>query len=146
MKKIYEQVGVMATVDPQLVDNAAATSDWVLMKYIDRVAFVVSVGATDTTVDVKLQQASDASGTGAADISGYSVTQLTADDDNKQVIIEIDAATVLAAVSTKPYVAVVVTAGNGTTGAQISAVGLGYWFDYSFPADNDLASVVQIVG
>jgi len=146
MKKLYEQVGIMATIDPQLVDAAAATSDWVYMQKIDRLMFIVKLGATDITVDVKLQQASDSSGTGAADISGYSVTQLAATDDNKQVIIEIDAAAVIAASATKPYVACVVTVGDGSNGAYIDATGLGYWYDHSMPADNDLASVVQIVG
>lgn len=146
MKKIYEQIGLMGTIDPQLVDNAAKTSDWVLMKYIDRLIGTVLVGATDITVDIKFQQASDNSGTGAADISGYSATQLSATDDNKQVIIEIDAATVMAASASKPYVALVVTVGDGSSGAQICATLQGALYDYSFPADFDLASVAEIVG
>jgi len=88
---LHEDLAVVAAIDPQTLNDASATSDWVDMSKFDEVVFVVAVGATDATVDAKLQEASDASGTGAADISGKAITQLGATDDNKQAVIRVRA-------------------------------------------------------
>jgi hypothetical protein len=119
---ITEENAIAAAIDPQALDNGSLTSDWVDMRLYNRVAFVVNVGATDTTVDAKLQSATASNGTGAADIDGKAVTQLSASDDNQQVVLEIAAEEMPADTG---YCAVVVTAGDGTTGALVSAVGVG---------------------
>jgi hypothetical protein len=135
-----EEHAIAATIDPQAVDNASQTSDWVDMSKYNRVAFIVCVGATDTTVDIKLQSATADDGTGAADISGKAATQLTATDDNKQVVIEITAEEMPANTG---YCAAVVTAGDGTSGALVCAVGLGTVARYA-PVSH-LASVAEAV-
>lgn len=139
---LSEELAVAGAIDPQLVDNAAVTSDWVAMKNGDRVMFVVSVGATDITVDAKVQQATDASGTGAADMTGKAITQIAADEDNGQVIIEVKAEELT---STNTHVAVVVTVGDGTTGAYVSAIALQGRMRYKDAANYDVASVAEIV-
>lgn len=141
-ENMSEMLPVAGAIDPQLVDDAAVTSDWVAMKNGDRVLFIVSVGATDTTVDAKVQEATDGSGTGAADITGKAVTQLTATDDNKQVVLEVKADELS---STNTHVAVVVTAGNGLTGAYVSAVAIQGSMRYKPASNFDVASVAEIV-
>lgn len=137
----YPEYAVVAAIDPQLVDNAAVTSDWASMADFDFVDFVVNVGATDITVDAKVQSADDSSGTNNTDVTGLSVTQLSATDDNKQVVLRIHR-TQLNTGDT--HVAVVVTVGDGTTGAYVSAVGLGFQSNYQPATNYDVASVAQI--
>lgn len=141
LETLYEQLAVVATIDPQLVDNNSVTSDWVDMSKARELLFVVQAGATDTTINAKLQAATDSSGTSAADITGKAITQLTATDDNDQALIHIRADEVPAG---KSHVALVVTVGDGTTGGYVSAIGLASRLRYSDPG-NDLASVVEIV-
>lgn len=65
----------------------------------ERFAWLLALGATDNTVDFKIQQASDSSGTGAKDIADggdssvkAEITQLVGTDDNKYVLIEVQTA------------------------------------------------------
>jgi hypothetical protein len=137
---LTENVSIVATVDPQLLDDGSVTSDWIDMSLYRKVSFIVNVGATDTTFDAKLQEATDDSGTSAQDITGFAITQLTANDDNKQVVIEIDATEIS---EDYTHVALVVTAGDGTLGVNVSAVGLAY--EARYVAGDHLASVVEVV-
>ena len=134
-------VALAGAIDPQLLNNAALTSDWVSLKYFAQVMFVVNFGAMDIVGDVKIQSADDNSGTNATDISGLSVTQLTATDDNKQVILSVDQSEVN---SGDTHVAVVVTAGDGAAGDYVSAVCLGFNSEYQPAYDYDVASVLEI--
>lgn len=142
MTMFLQDFALAGAIDPQILDDGSLTSDWVSIKDFKQLAFVVNVGATDTTVDVKLQSADDSSGTNAADISGKAVTQLSATDDNKQVVLRLRADQVNSA---DTHVAVVVTAGNGTVGAYVSAACLGFHSGYSPANEYDVASVAQIV-
>ena len=113
-----DYVAVAGAIDPQLVDAAAVTSDWVSLKDFASVMFVVSVGATDIEVDAKIQSATDSSGTGADDITNLAITQIADDEDDGQVILSVDQSEVAAAGDT--HVAVVVTVGDGSTGAGVA--------------------------
>lgn len=141
--KFSEQVAILGTVDPQLLDDGAANSDFADLSKFDEVAFVLSVGATDTTVDMKLQEDTAGDGNAVADISGKAITQLTgAAGDNKQAVISIRAAELTEG---KKYVRAVVTAGDGTEGANVHVLVLGIKAAHSPASDNDIASVAQIV-
>ena len=137
-----DDMAVAGAIDPQLVDNASATSDWVSLRDFDYVVFVLNVGATDITVDAKIQSADDSSGTNAADITSLAITQLGATDDNKQAVLVVRKDQ-LAAGDT--HAAIVVTVGDGTTGAYVSAVCLGFVGDYGPASQYDVASVAEIV-
>jgi hypothetical protein len=118
-----EENAIVGAIDPQTLNDGSLVSEWVDMAKYRQVAFIVAVGATDTTVDAKLQYATDNQGTGANDITGKAVTQLTAAaGDNKQVVIEIAAEDMPA---DSGYCALVVVAGSGSTGAVVGAVGIG---------------------
>jgi hypothetical protein len=146
MNPIYnpsDAVPVVATVDPQLGDNAAYTSDWVDMGKFAQVMFILLVGATDITIDAKIQSADDSSGTNAADLpTAVALTQIPGTDDNKQFILSVREDQLNTG---DTHVALVVTVGNGAVGAQISAVGLGFGSNYLPASEHDLSSVAQIV-
>lgn len=86
-----DRVAIAGSIDP---DNASAgtyTTGWVSMATFRSVMAVVAVGvmASTATLDAKLEQAKDASGTDAKDISGKAITQLTqaGTDADKQAVI-----------------------------------------------------------
>ena len=144
LEKLSQRVAVVAKIDPQLVDAAAKTSDYVDMTKFEKAIFILLVGATDITVDMKLRSFTNGSGGGGADITGKAITQYTADDDNKVAIIEITAEE-LAQVSGATHVAAVATVGDGSTGAQIALVALGGEAKYLPAVNYNLAAVKEIV-
>ncbi|MGE4338203.1 MAG: hypothetical protein AB7E55_19825 [Pigmentiphaga sp.] len=84
---------VAGVIDPDAYTAATYTTAWIDMAVFRAILAVIQVGtmATSSTVDAKIQQASDASGTGAKDVTGKAITQLTeaGTDSDKQVAIEV---------------------------------------------------------
>ena len=144
---LTEQLALVGRVSPQLVDNNTQDTAWIDMSKFRRVAFLLLLGATDIVVDFKLRSATDSSGTGAADISGKAITQLTATDDNKETWNEIraDEMAALASGAGRRYVSARVTVGDGTLGGNVAVAALAGVARNEPAADNDLATVVQIV-
>lgn len=143
---VSEAVGVVATIDPDAYAAGTVTSDWVDMSTCERIMAIVLAGTlgTGATLDAKLEQATDSSGTGAKDITGKAITQLTkiGGDDNKQAIINLSADEL--------------DVDNGYTHARLSitvsnaasdggGIVLGAGFRYGPATDNDLASVAEVV-
>jgi hypothetical protein len=62
---------------------------WVHMQNYHRAVALIWVGNAAGTVDGTLYQATDEHGTGAKAVTGKSITQLTATDDNSLVLIEL---------------------------------------------------------
>ena len=93
MRTLQDSVALVATIDPDAYTAAAYTSDYVDMSKFHRIQAMVLVGdmGASGTIDAKLVQATDSSGTGSKDISGKAITQLTqaGSDDNKQAIINL---------------------------------------------------------
>ena len=91
--KPSEVVGVVGAVDPDAYAAGTYTTGWIAAKNFTAFLAIVMAGAlgASATLDAKLQQASDASGTGAKDITGKAITQLTqaGTDDDKQVLINL---------------------------------------------------------
>lgn len=107
-------------ISPQLSDAATETSAWIPLHSGQRLIAIVRVGATDTTVDAKIQQAKDSSGTGVKDVTGAEITQLTGTDDNKHVGIDLELAGNIDQANGFCYGRLSITAGDGTTGANIA--------------------------
>lgn len=87
-----EKVRVIAAINPASYAAGAQNSPWVSLAAYEEVMAIVQAGAlgTNSTVDAKLQQAQDSSGTGAKDIASKAITQLTqagSDKSNKQAVI-----------------------------------------------------------
>ena len=107
------------------------------------IVFAGTLGSS-TTVDAKLEQASDSSGTGAKDITGKSITQITqaGTDYDKQALInchseELDVANGF------NHVRLSITVATATS--DVGGVVLGFAPRVSPVSGNDLASVDEII-
>jgi len=93
--KPSDQFPLLATIAPVSQAAGTVTTGWI--SAADYVAYYIKVGVgvlgASATVDVKVQQATDSSGTGVKDVSGSSITQLTkaGTDDGKVVVINLRA-------------------------------------------------------
>jgi len=84
---------IIAGLYPALKAVAAHNTTWTSMANHQRAIYIVRVGVMTalSTLDFKLQQATAAAGTGAKDISGKAITQLTqaGGDGSETVAIEL---------------------------------------------------------
>ena len=138
-----DRVRVMGTIDPDVYTAAAYTSDYVSMAEFENVMAVISAGilGTSATLDAKLVQATDSSGTAVKDITSKAITQLVkATDDDKQAVINCRADELDTANSFN-HVAIVMTVGTATSDAGALLLG----FDARYEPEADLASVAEIV-
>lgn len=144
--KASERVAVLDVIDP--VSQAAGTvgTAWLSVAEFQRVLALVQVGAlgASATVDAKLQQATDNSGTSAKDVSGKSITQLTkaGTDDNKQVLIDL-ATEELDVEGGFGFVKLSITV--GTAACLISAAMLGFDARFYSASAKNASSVDEIV-
>ena len=143
--KASEMLAVLATIDPATQAAGAVSTGWVsVANHLGFLALVqTGVLGTSATVDAKLQQALDSSGTGAKDISGKAVTQIVkATGDNKQALVNVKPEE-LDTVNGFGFVRVTVTVGVAAsiTSAQLLGVNPRY-----APADvGNQAAVVQVI-
>lgn len=89
--KFSERAAIAATIDPVSQGAGTVTTAWVPMSQFHSIVALLGVGvmSAGSTVDAKLQQATDATGTGAKDIAGKAIAQLlAAGGNNRQVLIE----------------------------------------------------------
>jgi len=143
--KASEMLAVLATIDPASQATGALSTGWVSVANHLGFLAVVQTGVlgTGATVDAKLQQAQDATGTGAKDISGKAITQIVkATGDNKQALINVKPEE-LDTVNGFGFVRVTLTVGvaASNTSAQLLGVNPRY-----APADaGNQAAVVQVI-
>ena len=143
--KASEMLAVLATIDPATQAAGAVSTGWVsVANHLGFLALVqTGVLGTSATVDAKLQQALDSSGTGAKDISGKAITQIVkATGDNKQVLVNVKPEE-LDTVNGFGFMRVTVTVGVAAsiTSAQLLGVNPRY-----APADvGNQAAVVQVI-
>lgn len=87
-----ELLAILATIDPSSQAAGAATTGWISAAEHHALLAIVQTGVlgTGATVDAKLQQALDATGTSAKDITGKAIAQIVkASGDNKQALINV---------------------------------------------------------
>jgi hypothetical protein len=74
-----EGVGLVGAINPDVTTASTVESGWIDASVFQTHLAVVSLGTlgSSATVDAKLEQASDGSGTGVKDITGKAITQLT---------------------------------------------------------------------
>lgn len=140
-----DKATVQAVLNPVSQAAATVTTGWVPMSTFENVLAILLVGAlgASATVDAKLQQASDSSGTGAKDITGKAITQLTqaGTDTNKEVLINVRSEE-LDVANSFTHVRLSVTV--ATAACLISAVVLG--FDARYQTQTQKATVDEVVG
>ena len=88
-----ELLSILATLDPGNQAPGVANTGWVPLSTHHGLLALVQIGAlaTGATVDAKLQQAQDASGTGAKDVAGKAIAQLiqASNGANRQALINL---------------------------------------------------------
>lgn len=89
--KLTEKLAVLATLDPASQSAGTVVTGWVKASDFHSILAMIQTGVLGTaaTVDAKLRQATDSSGTSAKDVANRSITQIVkASGDNKQALIE----------------------------------------------------------
>ncbi len=141
-----DRVAVVGVIDPDANAAGTLTTGWISMSDFQSVMAVVQAGTlgSNATIDAKLEQASDASGTGAKDIEGAAITQLTeaGGDDDKQAVIYCNGED-LDLKNDFSHVRLSMTI--GTANSDSSAIVLGLDPRYAPASNGDLASVAEIV-
>jgi len=142
-----DRAAMAGIIDPDAYAANTYTTGWINMGKFERLMAIIMAGdlGTNATVDAKLQQAKDSGGTGAKDITGKAITQLTqaGSDDNKQAIINLRSEE-LDVSGGFTHARLSMTVGTATSDA--GAVVLGFDARYAPGSDSDLASVDEIVG
>jgi hypothetical protein len=144
-QKPSESVSVLATLDPASVAASTVLTPYAPIKNHFAMLALIDVGAfgASATVDVKLCQAQDATGTNVKNITGKAITQLVAaGGNNRQALINMKAAD-LDTEGGFAFVSVSVTVGTST--AIISVALLGFLAHYEDAALFNQAGVAQVV-
>ncbi len=94
--RMSEKVQVVGSIDPDANAAGTLTTGFVSMAQFEELLAVIQAGdlGTSATLDAKLEQAQDASGTGVKAITGKAITQMTqagTDKSNKQALINMRA-------------------------------------------------------
>lgn len=141
-----EMVAVVGTIDPDVQTAGALTSDYGAAADFESMMAIIMAGTlgSSATLDAKLVQATDSSGTGSKDISGAAITQLTdgGSDSDKQAIINVRPED-LDLDGGFTHVAITMTVGTATS--DTGAILLGINPRYAPASDSDLTSVDEIV-
>lgn len=141
--KFSERNAILATLDPASQAAGTVVTAWVPITKYHSLCALLQVGAfgASATVDAKLRQAQDNTGTGAKDIANKAITQmLAAGGNNKQATIECRSDD-LDQLNGFAYVALSVTVGVAAT--QLSATLFGTNPRYMPASADNQAGVVQ---
>jgi hypothetical protein len=143
-----ERVALLAVISPVSQAAGTVTTAWLPMSTFGALLAVVQAGALGNaaTVDAKMQQAKDVSGTAAKDVTGRALTQLTqagTDKSNKQALINLRAVDLdVAGGFSHARLSLTVA----TAASLVSAVVLGLAPRAGLASKKNAASVDQIVG
>lgn len=141
---LSQDVAVLGGIDPVSQGVGSANGSVIDLANVERVQFVLSIGAMTalSTVDYGIYGDSASGGAFATLITGKSVTQLlAAGGNNRRVVINVDAGHAIA--QGFRYLREKVTVAGAAS--IVSSVALGGSARYQPGSDYDHASVVQIV-
>jgi hypothetical protein len=140
-----EIVAVLGTINPVSQGAGTVSTGWVSMAEFNALLAVIDTGVlgASATVDAKLQQATDSSGTSAKDITGKAITQIVkASGDNKQALINLRGSE-LDVTNSFNYVRLSITV--GTAASLVSAALIGFSPRFGDASASNQAGVVQVV-
>lgn len=141
-----DKTAVVAAIDPDAYAAGTVTTGWIAMSAWDSIMAIVMAGdlGASATLDAKIEQATDGSGTGAKDVTGKAITQLTqaGTDSNKQAIINLYADE-LDIANSFTHARLSMTVATATSDA--GAVVLGLVPRYGPASDSDASTVDEIV-
>lgn len=142
------RVAIVGNIDPDAYSASTVTTGWIAAKNFHSFMALVLAGdlGASATIDAKIEQASDSSGTGAKDVSGLAITQLTkaGSDDNKQAVINIDPVADLDRANGFDYFRLSITV--GTAACDAGGIVLGLNPRYGAATAADAATVDEVVG
>lgn len=145
-KRPSDSIALVGNIDPDAYAAGTVTSGWVSAEDFYQFMAVVSVGTlgASATVDAKIEQATDNSGTGAKDLTGSDITQLTqaGSDDDKQAVIQFKS-DALDVNNGFDHVRVSLTVGTATSDAGATLYGCDP--RHGPASDNDASTVDEIV-
>ena len=141
---LSESLAVIGVIDPKSYDAETVYTTAIEMNRVNQLIAIVSIGAVagSGTVDFALQQSLTSGGSYTTIDDGVTPKSMTTvtSDDNKQVIISLDASEIGTA---KPFVK-----GNLTVAVAAAVVGvviLGSTARYDPASEFDLSSVIEII-
>ncbi len=141
-----EMAALVATIDPDATTASTVTSDWVDMSDFETILAIVLAGelGASATVDAKIEQATDSSGSGAKDVTSSDITQLTqaGSDSDKQVLIQLRSSD-LDVAGGFDFVRLSITVATATS--DMAGLILGFHPRYAPASDRDLSTVDEIV-
>ncbi len=140
-----ELAGIVDAIDPSAQAVGTLTTGWIDASKFQRFAALIQTGVLGAaaTVDAKLQQATDAAGTGAKDVTGKAITQIVkATGDNKQAIINLNPNQDLDFDNGFDFFRLSMTV--AAAASQTSAAVLGVHARQGVASDSDHADVVEI--
>lgn len=144
--KPSDDVAVLGAIDPDAYAAGTVTTGWIDMSKWERAMAIVMAGTlgASATLDAKIEQASDGSGTGAKDITGLAIAQLTqaGTDSDKQAIINIHKSD-LDLANEFTHIRLSMTVATATSDA--GGIVLGLSPNFGPASDNDAATVDEIV-
>ena len=143
--KASELVTVLATIDPVSQAAGSVTTGWVPATNFHNFLATIETGVmgASATVDAKIQQATDGSGTGVKDVTGKALTQIVkATGDNKQALINFRGED-LDNLNGFTYVRLSITV--GTAASLVAAQLLGFTPRFATADAFNQAAVAQIV-
>ena len=143
--KFSDRTGVLGVINPASIAASTVLTAYVPVAKWHTLAAIIATGVlgASATVDAKLRQAQDSSGTGVKDITGKAITQLVkASHDNVQAVIECKADDLD---TTNGFTHVALSVTVGTAASILGALLLGTNPRYAPASDFDAATVSQIV-
>jgi hypothetical protein len=141
-----ERAAIVGVIDPDVTAAGSVSTGWVAAKDFLNFMAIVFAGTlgSSATLDAKIEQATDSSGTGAKDVAGKAITQMTqaGTDSDKQAIINVRQADLDIANS---FTHLRLTVTVATASSDAGAVLLGFDPAYGAASDYDAATVDEIV-
>lgn len=143
-----DKIALVGAIDPDATAAGTVTTGWIAAKDFATFMAVVMAGTlgASATVDAKIEQATSAAGAGAKDVTGKTITQITqagTDQSDTQAIIEVCGED-LDVDNDFAFIRLSITVGTATS--DVGGVVFGIDARYGPAADNDAASVGEIVG
>lgn len=137
-----QEIGIVATIDPDATTVGVYTSDWVEASKFADYAAIVQVGALGggASVDVKLRQATNASGSGEKNVQNKFTGSMNVSDREAMINLhpsELDLD------SNYTHFALEITVTGATS--DVSGIVLGRNPRVGTPERNGLSSVLEIV-
>lgn len=143
---LAQEVGIVGNIDPDAYAAGTYVTGWISAANWQNFMAIVQAGTlgASATLDGKIEQASDAAGTGAKDLTGSAITQLTqaGTDSDKQAVIAFSADD-LDIANGFSHLRLSITV--GTAASDAGGIVIASACRYGPPSDYDAATVDEIV-